>query len=567
MTKDPRNDRWVCPNDRNLQLRSKLNTGWSYHTGKRPIPKKDPQLTERELIEIQKVLQRSEMVERNERDRVLKLVERLENMKRNVTKSMSSQAGSSSGKSGNRCSLCGDYFCLIRSMPTHCNFCRKLLCSKCCIETQYYNENNNDSSCNHSLSRRSSITSMCSNSSSKTSIYLCRLCSEQREFLKKSGAWFLKKYPSYIPNGGSGETINSSPILNQIEQTSTTTTTTLKKPKNIQNLISQNISTSSSFRSWSKNKDQSLCDFDNISDLSIDTDLTYQNDDVNSFLNLSTTSNENIQNSKSSPPPPISPKDCNNSIKHQTFNFTSNELNTSLKNSNTSTTNTTFSDEETFNNNSPNSPNMNSYNYYSNIINNLKTDENEEIPVNSNFKKNSFSNKSKKVKSISTGGGDESSLKKINNLEMNSTAFLVNPETVANLFNFPAPNTNMGHVDVTETKMDSNGKLFKKSKILEWCSNQLSFDKSSKHKNSKTKINENDNNTPSSNSNRFKFTSSNKTKSLYLSPSSSPKRNVSNGNKFFNIENSMPQDQNVSANNLANSFNKFNLNSTISNLK
>lgn len=47
----------------------RLNAGWSYHTGKKTV-KKDPQLTENELIEIQKVLQRSEMVEHQERERV-----------------------------------------------------------------------------------------------------------------------------------------------------------------------------------------------------------------------------------------------------------------------------------------------------------------------------------------------------------------------------------------------------------------------------------------------------------------------------------------------------------------
>lgn len=49
---------------------TRLNAGWSIHTGIKTV-KKDPQLTEAELIEIQKVLQRSEMLEQNERDRVM----------------------------------------------------------------------------------------------------------------------------------------------------------------------------------------------------------------------------------------------------------------------------------------------------------------------------------------------------------------------------------------------------------------------------------------------------------------------------------------------------------------
>ena len=47
-----------------------MNAGWSIHTGKKTL-KKDLQLSESELIEIQKVLQRSELLERNERDRVM----------------------------------------------------------------------------------------------------------------------------------------------------------------------------------------------------------------------------------------------------------------------------------------------------------------------------------------------------------------------------------------------------------------------------------------------------------------------------------------------------------------
>ena len=52
-----------------IEKNKRLNAGWSIHTGKKTI-QKDAQLTENELNEIQKVLQRSQMVEKNERDRV-----------------------------------------------------------------------------------------------------------------------------------------------------------------------------------------------------------------------------------------------------------------------------------------------------------------------------------------------------------------------------------------------------------------------------------------------------------------------------------------------------------------
>ena len=99
-----------------------------------------------------------------------KLVERLENMKRNA-----SRAGC---PSPNRCALCGDYFCLLRSVPNQCGFCHKILCTKCCIDTQYTVD---DDSTGGSMQSRRNSTSNISMSSTKVVVYLCRLCSEQRE--------------------------------------------------------------------------------------------------------------------------------------------------------------------------------------------------------------------------------------------------------------------------------------------------------------------------------------------------------------------------------------------------
>jgi hypothetical protein len=104
-----------------------------------------------------------------------KLVDRLENMKRNANQSLSSP---------NRCALCGDYFCLIRSTPNQCGFCQKILCNKCCVDT-HYNVDDDTMTLNGtaSNSRRNSITSInnAPSNSNKVVVYLCRLCSEQRE--------------------------------------------------------------------------------------------------------------------------------------------------------------------------------------------------------------------------------------------------------------------------------------------------------------------------------------------------------------------------------------------------
>lgn len=116
--------------------------------------------------------------------------------------------------SPNKCALCGEYFCMLGSKPNKCAFCYRILCSKCCIDSQYTAEND-PANRSRSASRRSSLTgSLIPNS--KTYTWQCRLCSEQREvilqtnnyqkltlfnvvfckFLKKSGAWFSKKNPT-----------------------------------------------------------------------------------------------------------------------------------------------------------------------------------------------------------------------------------------------------------------------------------------------------------------------------------------------------------------------------------
>lgn len=48
-----------------------------------------------------------------------KLVDRLENMKRN--------SSVSSNSSHNRCALCGEYFYILRSSPNQCGFCQKVI--------------------------------------------------------------------------------------------------------------------------------------------------------------------------------------------------------------------------------------------------------------------------------------------------------------------------------------------------------------------------------------------------------------------------------------------------------
>ncbi|XP_074640425.1 rabphilin-3A-like [Tubulanus polymorphus] len=154
---------WVCPNDRHLQLRAKLGTGWSVHTNKMTTFKKQDQLSCDEQEQIMRVIQRAEMLEQIEQERIGHLVEKLDNMKKNAM-----------GNGSTQCILCGDEFGLLGASPTYCDDCKKAVCTKCGVDT--YN-------------------------SQHQPLWLCKICSENREVWKRSGAWFFKGIPKYtIPS-------------------------------------------------------------------------------------------------------------------------------------------------------------------------------------------------------------------------------------------------------------------------------------------------------------------------------------------------------------------------------
>jgi hypothetical protein len=122
------------------------------------------------------------MLEQKEKERVMKLMDRLENMKRNATQSNTCSA--------NKCSLCGDYFYSLRSLPNQCSHCKKILCSKCCVDTPGAASSGTGECSSNNGSRRNSYSSNSggneasgggSNRGGTSVVYLCRLCSEQRE--------------------------------------------------------------------------------------------------------------------------------------------------------------------------------------------------------------------------------------------------------------------------------------------------------------------------------------------------------------------------------------------------
>ncbi|XP_065934669.1 double C2-like domain-containing protein beta isoform X4 [Magallana gigas] len=153
-------DRWVCPNDRHLALRAKLGTGWSVHTNKLSTFHKGDQLSMEEQEHIMNVIAKADYLDQVEQERIGRLVEKLENMKKNAM-----------GNGQTQCILCGDEFGLLGASPTHCDDCKNAVCTKCGIDT--FNSN-------------------------KQQLWLCKICSEYREVWKRSGAWFFKGIPKYV---------------------------------------------------------------------------------------------------------------------------------------------------------------------------------------------------------------------------------------------------------------------------------------------------------------------------------------------------------------------------------
>ncbi|KAF8787179.1 Rab effector Noc2 like protein [Argiope bruennichi] len=149
------NHRWNCPSDRELVLRAKLNSGWSVHS--QDYFRKNEAIQEPELQSIENVMERAKQVELLERERVGRMVCRLENMKRN-----------SVGDGKKTCSMCGISFGLIRTSSVSCCDCRMAVCEKCRIDIQ---------------------------NASQEFCVLCKICAENREVWKKSGGWFYGQVP------------------------------------------------------------------------------------------------------------------------------------------------------------------------------------------------------------------------------------------------------------------------------------------------------------------------------------------------------------------------------------
>ncbi|CAD5220053.1 unnamed protein product [Bursaphelenchus xylophilus] len=177
---------WVCPSDRHLQLRAQLKSGWSVRTATARSPTTTKAaamngISDAEQEQIRKVLARAEAGKQQEKERIGKMVDRLEKMKTRA-----------SGNGVTQCLICQTEFGLLasKSYAAMCSDCRKYVCQKNCgVET--FDQKRGEP------------------------IFLCKLCSEYREVMwKKSGAWFYKEVPTYVKPCDSPASSSAYPPVN-----------------------------------------------------------------------------------------------------------------------------------------------------------------------------------------------------------------------------------------------------------------------------------------------------------------------------------------------------------------
>ncbi|KAM7416189.1 hypothetical protein PAMA_018315 [Pampus argenteus] len=145
-------DRWVS-NDRQRTMHARGN--WTMQPGSGS----GPDLTDEEKEIINGVIARAEKMEAMEQERIGRLINRLDDMKKTVC-----------GDGLSRCVLCGEQLGSPGVSSVVCEDCKKNMCTKCGTQC----------------------------SSRPRAVWLCKICREQREVWKRSGAWFFKGFPKHF---------------------------------------------------------------------------------------------------------------------------------------------------------------------------------------------------------------------------------------------------------------------------------------------------------------------------------------------------------------------------------
>ncbi|KAM9743662.1 rabphilin-3A-like isoform 1-T2 [Menidia menidia] len=155
-TVGPGSGRWVS-NDRQRTAHpgDKEPGSWTLQPGPGP----GPDLTDEEKEIINNVIARAEKMEAMEQERIGRLINRLDDMKKTVC-----------GDGLSRCLLCGEQFGSPGVSSVVCEDCKKNMCTKCGTQC----------------------------GSRPRAVWLCKICREQREVWKRSGAWFFKGFPKHF---------------------------------------------------------------------------------------------------------------------------------------------------------------------------------------------------------------------------------------------------------------------------------------------------------------------------------------------------------------------------------
>ncbi|XP_061842200.1 rabphilin-3A-like isoform X2 [Nerophis lumbriciformis] len=150
-------DRWVS-NDRQGTMHARGNWTMQPSTGPGSAA---PELTDEEKEIINNVIARAEKMEVMEQERIGRLINRLDDMKKTVC-----------GDGLSRCVLCGEQLGTPGVSSVVCEDCKKNMCTKCGTQC----------------------------GSRPRAVWLCKICREQREVWKRSGAWFFKGFPKqFLP--------------------------------------------------------------------------------------------------------------------------------------------------------------------------------------------------------------------------------------------------------------------------------------------------------------------------------------------------------------------------------
>eukprot|EP00111_Clytia_hemisphaerica_P019393 TCONS_00057244-protein len=119
------NDRWNIPDDRQLALRGRLQTGWSSYQQDVFSASKKHSLTTDEHNILKKVLEKKEQIQKQEQARIGNLVKKLDDMRSQVL-----------GDGTTTCLICGTKAGLLKDQLRYCFKCSKMVCPKCSIETK-----------------------------------------------------------------------------------------------------------------------------------------------------------------------------------------------------------------------------------------------------------------------------------------------------------------------------------------------------------------------------------------------------------------------------------------------